>query len=458
MRRNGTIKSVYALVLIMCLITGGFAGRAGAQEGDSVADGIMAAWSISESTATSAADGVRATAVAYGRSVAEHWYRLSTGQGQACDIRGLFASDSNSQAEAQYLYDLNTYWLKCSEAPTVDRSISAVFNPAVTDVQVSLDGQTAVASVTAGWTKHVHSDTTDNSMVCKLTMRLENRAWRIAHEDCPADQTRRYLFPMGTDFAELTRELPAQKAATRRYQSEEAAAWQRQVENMRDAGDPRYAFLPESDRQLAPLPAGVAQPLVGFTAYTGWQAAEYAFEYYLTYNSYFPSWKSSQTDCQNFACQCVWSGFGGSNSGIPSHSFPMIGAGTGWSEWWCDKNSGVAHASPSWTSGLSFETMGKGNFDNNSCGVQAYCGSAIGNDSSPGGAPISSACVGDLVRAHRNSPYLWHTMVIDRIDSHTLDGIYVSSHTNDIYDVKLSTICNNQIYLDFEHISIYRNP
>jgi hypothetical protein len=390
MRRNGTMKSVCALVLIMCLMVGGFAGRAKAQDRDSVAEGIMAAWSTSESTAASAADGIQATAATYGRCVAEHSYRVASGQGQACDIRGLFASDTQSQAEAEYLYGLNTYWLQWSEDPATERSISAIFSPVVTDIQVPLDGQTAVASVTAGWTEHDRSanavqgqETTDNNMVCRLTMRLEKGTWRITHEECPADSMRRDQFPMGTDFAQLIREIPARKAAYRAYQAKAETYWQKKVQDMRDTGDLRYALLSENDRQLAPLPAGTSVPNAllsgsGYRTFSGTQSKAYASLHWSTYNSNFLSKKSTGTDCQNFACQCVWSGFGGVDSGIPSHAVPMIAANLGGPEWWADKYNSSTLYYNSWVSGLDFESVARNNYVGNQCGVQAMCGEQNG--------------------------------------------------------------------------------
>jgi hypothetical protein len=469
MRRNGTMKSVCALVLIMCLMVGGFAGRAKAQDRDSVAEGIMAAWSTSESTAASAADGIQATAATYGRCVAEHSYRVASGQGQACDIRGLFASDTQSQAEAEYLYGLNTYWLQWSEDPATERSISAIFSPVVTDIQVPLDGQTAVASVTAGWTEHDRSanaaqdqQTTDNSMVCKLTMRFEKGTWRITHEECPADQMRRDGYPMGTDFAQLIREVPARKAAYRAYQEKAEAYWQQKVQEMRETGDPRYAFLSESDRQLAPSPAGAVAPvaspfLSGYTTYNRDRALSYSNQYnsygtspaHSGYNGkfYLPS-----EDCQSFGSQCVWAGFGGldNKASIDSRLMPMVNSTDPALTWWCT-STGIT--SP-WDTTEGFETMVRANLAQNNYGVQAVCGA----NNQSNGAAVSTIGVGDIVRWKQG-----HTMVVVQITQipgdpyNTYKSILVSAHNTDWSSYPLwKTYAQTDVSL--EHIVVYRNP
>jgi hypothetical protein len=466
MQRNNAMKNICVLVLILCLTLGGFVRHAQAQEGDSVTEGIMAIWSGHESTAQSAADGVRATVAAYGRCVAENWYRLSSGQGQACDVRALFASDASSQAEAQYLYDLNTYWLQWGDIPSAGTSVSAVFNPVVTDIQISGDGQTATASVAATWTKQERSatpaenqDVTDSATVCNLTLRYENGAWRITHEDCPADQIRRDQFPMGTDFAKLIQEVPAKKAAVAKHEKEAEVDWQKQVQHMRDTGDPRYAFLSESDRQLAASPAGVATPDVAlrtltYTTYNRDRALNYSNLYCINRNTRFHLFYE---ECQNWGSQCVWYGCGGADDAaiINSIVMPMISSGVpGAEQWWCTSSTGTS----TWSSGEAFETMTRNNLNSNNYGVQANCGAY--NESL--GAPVSSISVGDLVRVHYHDPNnnhaldVFHTMVVVQVNG-TYGGIWVSSHNQNFQKRNLLSMYASNI-VDLEHIVVYCNP
>jgi len=458
------MKGICAFILIMCLTLSGFIGQAEAQEGDSVAEGVMATWSSHESTAVSAADGVRATAAAYGRCVAENWYRQSSGQRQACDVRPLFASDTTSQAEAQYLYDLNTYWLQWSEAPAADVSISAVSNPVVTNIQIASNGQTATASVAAVWTKQERSstaaknqDTTDNNTVCDLTLHYENGKWLITHEDCSSDNIRRDQYLPGTDFTKLMQAVPAEKAAYDEHEKEAEAAWQEQVQHMRDTGDPRYAFLSDSDRQLAPLSSGGSTantvPLTStYTSYSGAKALSYSNTYWYPYNTLFYNFNSSGGDCQNFGSQCVWYGFGGINSAptINTHVMPMISNSVSPAiAWWGDASS---TATSSWTSGTAFENMVRSNLTNNAYGVQASCGS--NNDD--GGAPVTSIAVGDIVRVHDYTHNVFHTMVVVRANG-TYNGIYVSSHNANFQKSNLALMYVQNL-VDLDHIVVFCNP
>lgn len=466
MQRNGTVKSICVPILILCLMLSGVVRQAKAQESDAVTDTLLASWSNNELTASSTADAVQATAATYGRCVAENWYRLCSGQYQACDIRTLFASDTDSQAEAQYLYDLNTYWLLLIGAPpAAGTTTSAVFSPVVTNIQVASNGQTATATVVAGWTREdrganavKNQDTVDNNTVCTLALRYENSRWLITHEDCPEDDIRRVQFPAGTDFAALTQTVPAQRAAVDKHEKEAEAAWQQEVQHMRDTGDPRYAFLSEKDRQLAPVAsvgstANAALLAYSYTSYNGFRASDYtdpssySYMHWSSYNTLFHDFNSSGGDCQNFGSQCVWYGFGGVNTAptINSHVVPMISSSVSPATAWYADSSSLA--APSWVSGLSFETMVRNNLSSNGYGVQASCGSSNGD----GGAPATSIVVGDIVRLKAG-----HTMVVVEANG-TYTGIYVSAHDADWQHQQLSLKYGSSL-IDLIHIVTFCNP
>ncbi len=468
MQRNGTVKSICVLILILCLTLGGVVRQAKAQESDAVTDALLVSWSNNELTASSTADAVQATAATYGRCVAENWYRLCSGQYQACDIRTLFASDTGSQAEAQYLYDLNTYWLLLVGAPSAaGTTTSAAFNPVVTSIQVASDGQTATATVVAGWTREEWSsdatknqNTVDNNAVCTLALRYENGKWLITHEDCPDDDLRRAQFPTGTDFAALTQTVPAQRAAVDKHEKEAEAAWQQEVQHMRDTGDPRYAFLPEKDRQLAPALDGsatVSPQTSTYVGYYGSAALTYcnAHSGASSYNTLFCSYDA---DCQNFGSQCVWAGFQGVNTqqSIDNHYLPMISQSVPNypTRWWSDHAISCGNPntpdSYTWTSGVAFQDMLRANANFDAVGVQGNVGTTNGD----GGAPLSSLAVGDLVRL--KSP--GHTMVVVAIDAnHTYNSIYVSAHTTNWTNHLLSgTYSVGEV--DLEHIVLFHNP
>lgn len=462
MQRNGIVKSVCVIVLILCLTLGGVVRQARAQESDAVTDALLTSWSNNELAASSTADAIKATAATYGRCVAENWYRLCNGQYQACDIGTLFASDMNSQAEAQYLYDLNTYWLLLVGAsPAAGTTTSAAFNPVVTSIQVASDGQTATATVVAGWTREERSsdatkiqNTVDNNAVCTLALRYENGKWLITHEDCPDDDLRRAQFPTGTDFAALTQTVPAQRAAVDKHEKEAEAAWQQEVQHMRDTGDPRYAFLSEKDRQMAPALNGsstVLPQIATYIGYYGSTALAYSNAHSATgtYNNLFCSYTGS--DCQNFGSQCVWAGFQGVNTAqcIDNHYLPMISQSVSNypTRWWSDHAASCGNNT--WASGIAFQNMLRANANFDAVGVQGNVGTTNGD----GGAPLSSLAVGDIVRLKTG-----HTMVVVEIDANrTYGSIYVSAHTTDwSHHLLSSSYSRDQV--DLEHIVLFHNP
>lgn len=163
------------------------------------------------------------------------------------------------------------------------------------------------------------------------------------------------------------------------------------------------------------------------------RAASYASSYWSNYNSAFEDCTSKGGDCQNFASQCIWYGFGGTTSGIASHAFPML------TNWYGSKSG----SSSSWISctnfrGTALKTSGS------STGVYGIVWE-MPRKTSAGDAYenyFSTLEVGDIIQFEWNDTGNKHAVVVTKVTgtagSRTADNIYVSGHTTDEYNRLLS--------------------
>lgn len=162
-----------------------------------------------------------------------------------------------------------------------------------------------------------------------------------------------------------------------------------------------------------------------FTSYNASSAASYAYTYAENYNSKFESFSS---DCQNFASQCVWFGFGGSNTtiDISNGAWPMTSI-------WYQKGPDQT-TSNAWYNVDGFADMIE---------------SSESNVSGPYGiinSGISTARVGDILQYNSSSnpsDYV-HSYIVYSVTgtegSRTFSDIYVCAHTTDRKNIQLSTI------------------
>lgn len=115
--------------------------------------------------------------------------------------------------------------------------------------------------------------------------------------------------------------------------------------------------------------------------------------------------KLNPNDCQNFASQCLWIGFGGADpSGIPTHALPMVYNIAGAQDWWCD----LTNHSSTWTVVPEFRSMATTNYQLDKIGVQSYENGAV-----------STARIGDLVLTNSGS----HVLVISDYQDINGNGI-----------------------------------
>lgn len=187
-------------------------------------------------------------------------------------------------------------------------------------------------------------------------------------------------------------------------------------------------------------------------AYNGANAAAYAYTYSRRepdvprsgfYNAQFESFAGAGGDCMNFASQCMWAGFGGSQetAGVSGHALPMDTEGD--SKWYCwntEKNTGAT----SWVSCQNFRKYLTGSID----GI----GQSGSNDAEdPGmyatimdvaaGSALSGVSPQELVGAVAHvegagGPYA-HAIVLTAATGVSRSQIWFCAHTKDITHVKL---------------------
>lgn len=190
----------------------------------------------------------------------------------------------------------------------------------------------------------------------------------------------------------------------------------------------------------------------GTIPYNGVNAAAYAYTYSrLTagarkpeyYNPRFVNYAGKGGDCMNFASQCMWAGFGGSEtaSAISGHALPMDASGA---DQWFGRYAERDKINTSWISCQAFRQYLTGRSD------AAGTGGANGS-SEPGmyatvldiaaGSPVTGVeppeLVGAAAQVEGGSGAYGHAIVITAADGLRRDQIYFCGHTKNVTHVKL---------------------
>ena len=154
--------------------------------------------------------------------------------------------------------------------------------------------------------------------------------------------------------------------------------------------------------------------------------------YHSFYNPLFQSWAGNGGDCQNFASQSIWAGFGGNNNAeaISNKEIPMDNVGSTANTNW----TGNSVLYNTWISTSSFE-----NYINNSSAQDTRM-SAIILDFKNTDAEISGVEVGDVMHVYNSSTERSydHAIVITDVFSTNRNDIYFCAHTTDRKDLKVS--------------------
>ena len=144
-------------------------------------------------------------------------------------------------------------------------------------------------------------------------------------------------------------------------------------------------------------------------------AIEYAYKWWNNRNPQFFNFDSLGGDCTNFVSQCLYSG-----------GIQMDFSHPGW------YYSNINNRSPSWTGVEQFFEYATSN--NSVVGIKAKIVS------------ISEIEPGDVVQLCQHGNNFHHSLFITKIDQQKkLDNIYITCHTNDAKDKKLSDYHYNKI-------------
>lgn len=186
--------------------------------------------------------------------------------------------------------------------------------------------------------------------------------------------------------------------------------------------------------------------------YNGQDAAAYAYTYSRRsgdaareafYNPRFYSYAGEGGDCQNFASQCIWAGFGGSEDGssIQGRNLPMDTAG---SSQWFGRAAAGGRYSNSWLSCQSFRQYLTGNRDGSggsgsNSGTDAGIYAAVLNVGA--GSALSAVTpeelVGAIAHVEGGGGTYSHAIVLTAAAGTSRSQIWFCSHTRDVTHVKL---------------------
>ena len=190
----------------------------------------------------------------------------------------------------------------------------------------------------------------------------------------------------------------------------------------------------------------------GRILYNGANAAAYAYTYSSLapgtpraafYNAQFTSYAGQGGDCMNFGSQCMWAGFGGSqtSAAISRHAFPMDISGD---SQWFGRAAGGGKINYGWISCQSFRQYLTGNKEGTGSGG-SNASSDMGMyatilDAGPAGAldgVTAEELVGAIAQVEGSGGSYSHTIVLTAADGTRRNQVYFCGHTKDITHVKL---------------------
>lgn len=217
------------------------------------------------------------------------------------------------------------------------------------------------------------------------------------------------------------------------------------------------AALEELEKSLAEencrvISVGTDSGGQGSIPYDGASAAAYAYTYSRRqsgqsredfYDPLFAHFDSQGGDCMNFASQCMWAGFGGSETGqsAGNRALPMDASG---SNRWYGQTAGGRSAANSWVSCRGFRNYLTGTPDASGTG-----GSNGGGDAgmyatileAAAGSPLAGVSPEELVGAAAHvdgsGGAYSHAIVITAAAGIRRDQIWFCGHTRDVSHIKL---------------------
>lgn len=190
----------------------------------------------------------------------------------------------------------------------------------------------------------------------------------------------------------------------------------------------------------------------GVLPYNGANAAAYAYTYSRLaagtprsgfYNSQFYRYDGQGGDCQNFASQCIWAGFGGSQTGsaIRRGALPMDASG---SDQWFGRAASGGKINHSWISCRSFRKYLTGNEDgtgiegsnaSGETGMYATILDVASASALTGASP--EELVGAVAHVEGSGGSYSHAIVLTEATGNRRSEIWFCGHTKDVTHIKL---------------------
>lgn len=199
---------------------------------------------------------------------------------------------------------------------------------------------------------------------------------------------------------------------------------------------PTDGITQEVDGRICALQSNVTN----YRAFNRESAARYAYTYTTGgstnqtsyYNSLFNSYNA---DCQNFASQCVWAGFGGDNtsSSISGAVIPMDNVGT--NRWYANPTATYW----AWTACSYFRNYISSSSSSSDTRVFADIYDVAGNVNSFSGLPIYPVeMIGSVMHVYGSYGAYDHAIVITNVTGNTRNDVYFCAHTSHRKNAKLS--------------------
>ncbi len=162
------------------------------------------------------------------------------------------------------------------------------------------------------------------------------------------------------------------------------------------------------------------------------------------YNPNFHNYTGEGGDCMNFASQCVFAGFSGSDDNpIDTTAIPMDrdGANSVSGQWYKD--------SASWTGTLSFQSYVNSSYTNCNSGNNLQIDKYTFQTNSTVPTSQQNYLLGSVVMVRDLQNDIGHAMVVTKVTGGSLSQIYVTAHTNDVKLSPLSQHCtsNDEFYV-----------
>ncbi len=267
MKPANTIKTYIALVIVLFLVIASICPLGSVLAVDNVvASSLLSTWQTEQKSTALDGEKIRSTVdTCFGMGYAD---RMSASFVSRTALLGTTASETASaQSWAQYSDALLKYNILCWQTqgyvPT-----SYAYVPSYGDAVVAKDGRTATVTVEPICDLYFASRSTPDRVGPEkhvLTLQKQNGIWQIVGDKSDMDSV---SYPLGTDFDELAKTLPARFAVWRSEQAQLAEQAQAETAVMKQDGNSRLHLLdPQKDGDAVSGTAFVIPAVPSYTSY-----------------------------------------------------------------------------------------------------------------------------------------------------------------------------------------------